>query len=504
MARILAVLIFSISYLFGQAGSSTREQKLAAIQIYVRVATAQAVRAIYDERQPQNAPSHQRAYQAWIARQGLDNIEQIARTQLSSDQIAGIHARIAAQRKGLESNLRPNQTFEQLLAGPGFQIRTELAEHHQLLFPSAAGSAAINNAPAATGTIYSVADLNSLLGAAYDRATGRHSDKLDAAVAELKRLGRINVSGKTSAKTGRMLEFENADFRARWNIYLTRFENDDVDDAADVRKNQTVTVSCLVDKVKVFIELNQCRLIRNPAGLTAANIPLHKSGLRRQKLAPDLFQAANGNGLKPAEVDGIYMTQQLRAGVGGYLYYELEPVLVLKNGLLYNDPKYAPAFFNAELSQQREPHKWGRVTPTGDKKARVVWLERDAGDGDTDYSMYMKATPGPPGLKLNGSYSYITGAGNLSVGGQTNVVATNSYTFTPDGRFSRNAAAGASTPGVATSSHGPLGSGTYKIDGWTIFLNYDDGRQDALLFGAIDNTFSHVFLGTTMYLKKKP
>lgn len=265
-------------------------------------------------------------------------------------------------------------------------------------------------------------------------APGGRRDKQKIATADLQRRGpRLSMRGVVN-KRGNTLEYEDDIVRARLSAYFYDFADESHEKMVRRMAGQTITVNCHIQEIGTFIQGRNCTLENASVSAATAGTPVFPAGFRRKAIPRETLATAPGSGLKPSEVEGVYVIQKQQMGVGGYLYIACEPAMVLQNGLYYDEPHYAPDSFNAPMSQQKEPQNWGKLTRSGDK-GKVVWLEPTDGDGEDELTQIIPAKPGPADLRLNGTYSHLGGGGSTAVGGETVVYAESSFTFRPDGSF---------------------------------------------------------------------
>jgi uncharacterized protein (DUF58 family) len=89
----------------------------------------------------------------------------------------------------------------------------------------------------------------------------------------------------------------------------------------------------------------------------------------------------------------------------------------------------------------------------------------------------------PRDFRLNGRFTRLSGVGNVAVGGAASVTAVSQYTFMRDGRVLRDGSVGSSTSegnaSVVTSNVAPNKRGRYSIEGITLRIRYDDGREES-------------------------
>ena len=92
----------------------------------------------------------------------------------------------------------------------------------------------------------------------------------------------------------------------------------------------------------------------------------------------------------------------------------------------------------------------------------------------------------PRGFSLAGDYSRMSGGGNFAVGGTSAVVVWSNLSFDHAGNFVSGGGSGSSSSvedggsqtSVVTSGRAPYRYGLYSIDGYTLTLNYANGRVE--------------------------
>lgn len=217
-----------------------------------------------------------------------------------------------------------------------------------------------------------------------------------------------------------------------------------------------------------------------------------------------VYATKPGGGVKPSQIEGVYMNLTYQGGVGGYIYPVYEPVLFLKDGTYWDGMNVPPADLDIAASRQGEPRRWGRWKRVGKK----FQLQDEKGKWDDPEAM-QESKPGVSGEKLNGTFTSIGGGGNVAYGGGTMIAVVNSFTFLPDGNFKAGKFASASSNestspvGVSTYSKSEY-DGTYTIDGYTLTLRYKDGRVERRAFSFMDaKDKDAIYLNGSAYLKKK-
>lgn len=205
----------------------------------------------------------------------------------------------------------------------------------------------------------------------------------------------------------------------------------------------------------------------------------------------------------PVRLEGVFLRRALSTGYGGMVLYVYRPFLLFDDGSVYGDPTAPPEDLDRAASQAMEPQKWGRVVT----RDGATWHVRRAapprtGEApDVVYRSVSALAPAPMNGVLAGRFQATGGTGNSAAGGQESVIVRQSWTFTPDGRFVREGAAGAANATVvAGATQGPV-RGQYTVAGYAITLRYDDGRQERRFF-ARDSATTLLCLGTTLVTRR--
>ncbi|WP_235692741.1 hypothetical protein [Deinococcus aquaedulcis] len=437
-------------------------------------------------RDPATAAATKQAYAAWLSAQKLEGFDAQLRKRVGDANVTQLRAGLNAQLDALVASTRTLGTPAQVCAayraqlkGDTFDVRGKVPQLNTLLGVASAGTATPTPSAAPARAVgptvrYTVAQLSSLAGqtlAALPKDTaGRVAEQ--AVVSKLRALGpQVAVTGLV--QRSRSLTQSDDRREVRWSVYCY----DMAGDAADPPKGQTVTVVGRVREFDrdTFLTLEDCRVV-NPAGMKASTLPVADVGWRFKNQPAERFLVAAGKGLKDSEVLGVYTTQSSGIGVGGMVIITYPPYLFLKDGTVYNDPYWAPGSFNARLSRELEPQKWGKWTSQG-QNFQIRW-----GDGETEtFEVQDALKPAPAGLKLSGAYASLGGGGNTALGGDVMVAAGSTYTFRPDGTFTGGRFAGASTSNMAASSRSGT-AGRYSVAGYGITLIPAGGPEQRLLF----------------------
>ncbi len=468
---------------------------------YATYLFAQAFRDYCVQRAPSTAAADQRAFSAWARAQGVTNIEARLNTLLGAADAATLKRIGKSNQPAFQAALQklgaPAQVcgvFVQQLNSDTFDLNAKLPTLKAVLNgpPVQTNLGAKGQANAGTGgaqgTVYSVAQLSTLAGTVINALPkGTPGGQRTAAVtAKLKALGTTLAVTGTVPQDEDWLSQEDQRHTARWNVRCYDF----VDEGASLGRyhGESVTVVGTLHDFdpSTFIELNDCRILPSVAGLKKSSLPVGDAGWRYKAQPAEKFLVAAGKGLKDSQVLAVYAQQTTGVGVGGMMIMEFTPYLFLKDGSVYSDPYLAPDSFNAALSRDLEPQKWGHWTRQG-KAFQIKW-----GDGESEaFTPQLTVTPAKVGQRLSGAFNHLGGGGNTALGGDVMVASSSTYTFTPDGRFKGGSSASATTSNVTAGSSRST-AGRYSLQGYNLTLHYDDGGEKRLFFYVVDKNMLHI------------
>ncbi len=338
--------------------------------------------------------------------------------------------------------------------------------------PSSPKSGNMSAARAAeSGVVYTIAQLSAITEIAKRRATGSARERRDAATAALRALGQIYVEGRVFNDS--IMRYDGQMGKAEYRAQCVRMDPD----FGDLRlKDRVIVVKTRVKRVSStsIIELENCDVTDNPVGLKRSTLDA------RPGIQGGEWRTAPNQGLKAAQIEGVYLKLETGFGVGGMVMQEYNPYLFLKDGWVYDDPNEPPADFDVVASRRLEPKNWGRWQRNGGRIS-IRW-NRTPGSVTTYNSKdFLRAIAGKPTSKLKGRYKSLSGGGNSAMGGGVTIAAWNNINFSSDGRFAQEKGAGSSGNGVTTNSSSAL-SGTYAIADHTIEFKYADGRTERMFY----------------------
>lgn len=249
------------------------------------------------------------------------------------------------------------------------------------------------------GTVYTLAQLSAFYENASSKAQGSSGAKRDAAEEALKALGTVYILGRVS--NGSVMGYETERGTSKYNGSCLFKGDHDFEDLDPVGK--TVIVRARITGIGTggFIELRDCEVVGN-AGLKKSTI-LEDPDL---DYGPAAVSAGVNKGIKPAQIDGVYLEQNTGFGVGGMMIIRYDPVLMLKDGWAYDGWMLTPADLDVKLSKKLEPKSWRRYERKGDQ------IRIQESDGQwSKFEKWSKVEPARPGDKLRGTFSSISGGG---------------------------------------------------------------------------------------------
>jgi hypothetical protein len=204
------------------------------------------------------------------------------------------------------------------------------------------------------------------------------------------------------------------------------------------------------------------------------------------------------------EADGIQTVgfdTKTGVGFGGMLTFNPVPIVLFRNGDALRDVKGLNADGGLSAHRSANPDQWTKWRRNG---AGIEIMKKDGWKKIT-YTATMDRLPN--GYTLQGSYSSTSGTGNLAVGGGDAVIAWSTMSFDRQGGFSSGGGAGASSSSdggsVVTSGKAPNEYGRYAINGYTLTLNYADGRVERRMIVTEAAKPSAIWLDGTGYTRRK-
>lgn len=242
--------------------------------------------------------------------------------------------------------------------------------------------------------------------------------------------------------------------------------------------------------------------LKTPHVDTALNhfMSLSKAESKMNKDEKQASTAAATQAVDAAGLEGIVIHEEYTYGVGGILILEYRPYLLLKDGSIFKHPKTSPYDVNAKTSKQNEPDKWGTWKLLG--KTLVVQLPERGGLKTYEWKekQWYWTKPAVKGEVINGSFLTMSGGGNTASGGSTMIAVSSNIRFNNKGQFTHATSAGATSGGGGAYSETDK-AGTYKLNGYSIELHYNNGQIVKTLFYFFPDGKDNFGMGGRTYTK---
>jgi hypothetical protein len=228
---------------------------------------------------------------------------------------------------------------------------------------------------------------------------------------------------------------------------------------------------------------------RSICGLAAMLIflgPAHGQGQSAPSHPYDAYLAP-GKGIPSQQIEGVYHHWNWMMMLNAGMIDTGSDYILFKNGEVWRHPQLPPQDIDVAKAKHLTSTDWGSWQRAGN-----VTVIRMPGGHDERYepAQLVRYEAAPKNEHVEGSWhttlSYVSNAGGHSTTG----VSNNTLTLHADGRFIWDSFSGAGfqnstgstrTGGTFTNPR-PVHAGHYHIDGYTLELNYDDGRVERDLF----------------------
>jgi hypothetical protein len=255
----------------------------------------------------------------------------------------------------------------------------------------------------------------------------------------------------------------------------------------------------------------------DPAKIKFSNKGMVIEGAKSQALTPTL--AANNPGNNPAVKQGtggeaasnaaqtsdgiqtVGFDTKTGMGYGGMLTFNPEPVVLFRNGDALRDAEGLNFAGGLAAHKSANPDDWTKWRRSG----AAIEIMKSDGWKKITYTKTMDRLP--KGFLLQGSYRSSSGTGSLATGGGDAVIAWSNMSFDAQGGFLSGRGAGASSfsaaGSVVTSGQAPNEHGRYSINGYTLMLNYADGRTERRMIVTDPANTKAIWLDGTGYTKRK-
>lgn len=186
------------------------------------------------------------------------------------------------------------------------------------------------------------------------------------------------------------------------------------------------------------------------------------------------------NGLKAADVFGIYTRGRNTMGYGGFMTgFVVDGPLLLKDGTACTCFEGPLGAIVPSESRAANPQDWGTWRKSGN--AIIVTINDDQETYEIEPRNAM--TGGTARTRIEGEFRFVSGGGMIGSG--SGYLNQSYVTFFPDGTFSNtqssafNVTAGSPVDPTATVIGGSQSGGNmgrYEIDGYNLKLTFPDGR----------------------------
>lgn len=277
-----------------------------------------------------------------------------------------------------------------------------------------------------------------------------------------------------------------------------------------------------------YVKLSAATLVTDPSGLTPS--PLPQQPLERRQVLLQRVMKAPGQGLAEKDLAAIVIHGESNFNNG--THWDEDVRFLLRDGTVYRRTEMPPDQLNVAASRQLEPQHWGRWRANGRRYEMQGQDDDGHPTGDWKNEKHDAVKPWPQDTRLEGSFSRGSFSGSLVLGGTS---SSRTMRFTRDGRFERSdsaftgsgtLAATLNNVNIAASSYGdgkgssstgggtvggPFGTagavssrkrddgasrrGRYRLAGFVMTLDYDDGHQERLLSFPVDDDRKTVYVG---------
>lgn len=201
------------------------------------------------------------------------------------------------------------------------------------------------------------------------------------------------------------------------------------------------------------------------------------------------------------DIETVGFDTKTGMGYGGMLTFNPEPVVLFRNGEALRDTEGLnyPGGLTAHKSANSDD--WTKWRSSGGA------IEILKGDGWKKITYTKTMNRLPKGFALQGTYRSTSGTGSLAIGGGDAVIAWSDMSFDGQGGFATGGGAGASSSSgagsVVTSGKAASEYGRYAIDGYTLTLNYADGRSEKRMIVTEAADPKAIWIDGTGYTRRK-
>ncbi|MCE4555470.1 hypothetical protein [Pelomonas cellulosilytica] len=276
------------------------------------------------------------------------------------------------------------------------------------------------------------------------------------------------------------------------------------------------------------MSLNEAALVADASALTPS--PLPQAPPEREEVLLQRVTTAPAKGLADKDLAAIVIHGWSNFNNG--TTWEEDVRFLLRDGSVYRRTEMPPDQLNVAVSRQLEPQQWGRWRAAGNGY-EMQPQDDDGRPGAWQVEKHYAVKPWPADTKLEGSFSRGSFHGSLVLGGMS---FRNGMRFTRDGRFERSSSSLGTSGSMAATLNGtmisgssqadgsgssstgggvvggPLGTagavssrkvddgasrrGRYRLSGYVLTLDFDDGHQERLLSFPVHGDADTVYVGS--------
>ena len=179
-----------------------------------------------------------------------------------------------------------------------------------------------------------------------------------------------------------------------------------------------------------------------------------------------------------SHVERISLLVDYETGYGGYIYPVYNPYVFFKNGTVVKEPKIPINELNLDALTTDQAVRWGTWQRNGNK-VQITYSNGNTADKDWPGN---QAYPAKSNESHHGTFSSISGGGNLAFGGDVGILNYSRMSFTSDGWYTTERISG-SNSSSHTAYQTNTTSGRYKFDGsHSITLTANNGQVKRFFF----------------------
>jgi hypothetical protein len=517
-ALVLVLCLSGLIISFSKAQDSSDPEYVRAVStLYAAGVFATIIKDWCDIKAPDSKISAAKALETWRKANRIPEIEVRFVALVGAEKRTQLDANLEGKRDTIYENLEKSiqnpeqecQNFDGFLK-KNMSVQQEYKAEYKLVFsqpvPTNPSIQKPNPTPQPTNArdvLYTPAQLSALYYSVKDKTPGKPDQKWEAAERAILALGTVFVIGQ--ADNANVMSYQTT--RGSTKLFVScLFAGDDTFESLGLIGKTVVIRGRITNISRSFIDFRDCEVVnQSQISSLKKSTQTEDGGL---DYSAGAVSAGVNKGIKTSQIDGVYLEQGYQMGVGGYMYLNYSPVLLLKDGWAYDGWLGTPADLSISLSRKLEPNGWRRF----ERKGNQIRIQTKDGKW-SKFAKWNKVEPAKAGDKLVGTFTRLSGGGNTAFGGDTMIAVFSSYTFKKDGTFITDRGSSASggqettnpngAPAVVTTSNSSA-SGTYKLDGYTLELKYGNGKVDRKGFVWFDeDKKDSIFINGTAFLLGK-